>query len=82
MKKYVTIGEFVWLGSDVTIFGNVNIGDGAIVAIGSVVVKDIPPYAIVGGNPAKLIRKIKTTEFKKKRSQKKLIFRIRLIQIF
>lgn len=55
-SKHVKIGDFVWLGSDVTISGNVNIGEGAIVAIGSVVVKDVPDYAIVGGNPAKIIK--------------------------
>ena len=54
--KKVTIGDYVWLGQDVTISGNVNIGEGAIVAIGSVVVKDVPPFAIVGGNPAKVIK--------------------------
>ena len=71
VKKYVTIGEFVWLGSDVTIFGNVNIGDGAIVAIGSVVVKDIPPYAIVGGNPAKVIKYRDIEHFNKLKEEKK-----------
>ena len=43
-------------GQDVTISGNVTIGDGAIVSIGSVVVKDVPRCAIVGGNPAKVIK--------------------------
>lgn len=55
-EKNVAIDDFVWLGSDVIICGNVHIGEGAIVAIGSVVVKDVPPYAIVGGNPAKVIK--------------------------
>lgn len=54
--KTVIIEDFVWLGDDVTISGNVRIGEGAIVAIGSVVVKDIPRCAIVGGNPAKVIK--------------------------
>lgn len=54
--KQVNIGDFVWIGQDVTICGNVNIGEGAIVAIGSLVVKDVPPFAIVGGNPDKLIK--------------------------
>lgn len=44
--KNVIIDDFVWIGSDVIISGNVHIGEGAIVAIGSVVVKNIPPYAI------------------------------------
>lgn len=55
-SKKVTIGDFVWLGSNVTISGNVNIGEGAIVAFGSVVVKDVPNFAIVGGAPAKTIK--------------------------
>lgn len=54
--KQVIIDDFVWLGSDVIISGNVHIGEGAIVAIGAVVVKDVPPMAIVGGNPAKIIK--------------------------
>lgn len=55
-QKKVVIDDFVWLASDVTISGNVHIGEGAIVAIGSVVVKDVPKCAIVGGNPAKIIK--------------------------
>lgn len=55
-EKQVVIDDFVWLGSDVIISGNVHIGEGAIVAIGSVVVKDVPRCAIVGGNPAKVIK--------------------------
>lgn len=54
--KSVIIDDFVWLGSNVTISGNVHIGEGAVVAIGSVVVKDVPPLAVVGGNPAKIIK--------------------------
>lgn len=55
-SKNVEIGDFVWLGSDVIICGNVKIGTGAIIAMGAVVVKDVPNYAIVGGNPAKVIK--------------------------
>ena len=54
--KDVYIGECVWLGNRVIITGNVTIGEGAIVAAGSVVCKDVPPLAIVGGNPAKVIK--------------------------
>lgn len=56
ITKDVTIGKCVWLGNRVTICGNVKIGDGAIIAAGSVVVKDVPRCAIVGGNPAKVIK--------------------------
>ena len=45
----------MWFGSRVTIVGNVTIGEGAIIAAGAVVCKDVPPLAIVGGNPAKII---------------------------
>lgn len=50
------IGNDVWIGTNSTIRGGVTIGDGAIVAMGSVVTKDVPPYAIVGGVPAHIIK--------------------------
>jgi len=50
------IGNDVWLGARVQVLRGVTIGDGAIAAAGAVVVKDVPPYAIVGGVPAKVIR--------------------------
>lgn len=52
IDKDVTIGDCVWLGNEVIILGGVTIGEGAIIQAGSVVVKDIPPYAIAGGHPA------------------------------
>lgn len=54
--KLITIGNDVWIGLNVTILDGVTIGNGAIIAAGSVVNKDIPDYAIFGGVPAKLIR--------------------------
>lgn len=54
--RHLIIGNDVWIGSDVTIKGGVKIGDGAIIAMGAVVCSDVPPYAIVGGVPAKVIR--------------------------
>lgn len=54
--KTIVIEDNVWLGNRVTITGNTRIGEGAIVAAGSVVCKDVPPFAIVGGNPAKVIK--------------------------
>ncbi len=52
----VKIGNDVWIGYRAMIPTNVTIGDGAVVAAGAVVTKDVPPYAIVGGVPAKVIR--------------------------
>jgi acetyltransferase-like isoleucine patch superfamily enzyme len=56
MFKHVTIGNDVWTGHNVNVTAGVNVGDGAVIAAGSVVTKDVPPYAIVGGVPATLIR--------------------------
>ena len=50
------IGNDVWIGLNATILDGVTIGDGAIVAAGAVVTKDVPPYAVVGGVPAKIIK--------------------------
>lgn len=50
------IGNDVWIGANAIIMDNVQIGDGAIIAAGAVVTKDIMPYSIVGGVPAKLIK--------------------------
>lgn len=49
------IGNDVWIGADVTLIGGVSIGDGAVVLMNAIVTKDVPPYAIVGGIPAKVV---------------------------
>lgn len=55
-KGEVIIGNDVWLGSGCTIMSGVTIGDGAIIGANSLITKDVPPYAIVGGNPGKIIK--------------------------
>lgn len=55
-KGDIIVGNDVWIGRECTIMPGVTIGDGAVIAAGSVVVKDVPPYALFGGNPAKLVR--------------------------
>ena len=50
------IGYDGWIGANAVVLKGVNIGDGAIVGAGAVVTRDVPPLAIVGGNPAKVIK--------------------------
>ena len=56
-KGNIVIGNDVWVGYEAVIMAGVHIGDGAIIAARTVVTKDVPPYTIVGGTPAKEIRK-------------------------
>lgn len=55
-KGPITLADDVWIGANVTVVSGVSIGQGAVVAAGSVVTKNVPPYAIVGGDPARVIR--------------------------
>lgn len=55
-KNQIIIGNDVWIGRGANIFGGVTIGNGAVIAADAVVTKDVEPYAIVGGNPAKIIK--------------------------
>ena len=55
-KGDVIIGNDVWIGNNVTIMSGVTIGDGAVIANNSHVVKNVEPYSLVGGNPARLIK--------------------------
>ena len=64
--KDVHIEDGSWIGCNATILKGVTIGKGSVVAAGSVVTKDVPPYAIVGGNPAKVIKYRFTAEDIKK----------------
>lgn len=54
--KKINIGNDVWVGANVVILPGVTVGDGAVIAAGAVVNKDVPPFAIVGGVPAKVIK--------------------------
>lgn len=56
-KGNITIGNDVWIGYHATIMAGLTIGDGAIIATNATVTKDVAPYSIIGGNPAKEIRK-------------------------
>jgi virginiamycin A acetyltransferase len=56
-KGDIIIGNDVWIGYNATVMAGVTIGDGAVIAANSTVIKDVDPYSIVGGNPAKEIKK-------------------------
>lgn len=55
-EKVTTVGNDVWIGCNAVILPGVTVGDGAIVAAGAIVTKDVPPYAIVAGSPARILR--------------------------
>ncbi len=58
----IVIEDYAWISFNVSILKGVKIGEGAIVAAGSVVTKDVPDWTIVGGNPAKVIKYIQENE--------------------
>src|SRR5581483_10163996 len=58
----IDIGDAAWIGEGATVLKNVRIGEGAIVAAGSVVTKDVPPYMIAAGNPARVLRRVEAGE--------------------
>jgi len=55
----ITIGKNAWIASNCTILKGVTIGEGSVVAAGSVVTRSVPPFTLVGGNPARVIRSLK-----------------------
>ncbi|MFI3284164.1 MAG: CatB-related O-acetyltransferase [Erysipelotrichaceae bacterium] len=55
-KGNILVHDDVWIGLNAIIMSGIEIGQGAIIAAGSVVTKNVPPYAIVGGNPAKILK--------------------------
>jgi len=67
----IKIGDFVWLGDDVTVLGGVEIGEGAVIQVGSVVVGNIPPLAVAGGHPAKVFKYRDQARFEELKSQGK-----------
>lgn len=63
-EKEVCICDDAWIGAGATVLRGVRVGEGAIVAAGAVVTSDVPPYVIVGGNPARVIRELSEHERK------------------
>ncbi|OOG68003.1 acyltransferase [Algoriphagus sp. A40] len=70
ISKPVSIGDFVWMGSKVIVLGGVNIGEGAIIQAGAVVIKDVPPLGIAGGNPAVTFAFRDKTHFEKMKTER------------
>ncbi|MEI3801751.1 MULTISPECIES: acyltransferase [unclassified Chitinophaga] len=56
VKKPVIIKDFVWCGSNVSIVPGVTVGEGVVIGANTVVTKDVPDYAVIGGNPARIIK--------------------------
>lgn len=71
IKKPVIIKDFVWCGANVTIVPGVTIGEGVVIGAGSVVTKNVPPYTIIGGNPAKVIKYRNIENFNKLKTEEK-----------
>lgn len=73
IEEEVIIKDFVWAGHNVTILQGVTVGEGAVIAAGSVVSKDVPDYAVVGGVPAKLLKYRNIESFKKLKMKEKFL---------
>ncbi len=87
LVKNVVICENVWIGADVTILPGVTIGEGAVIAASACVTKDVPPLAIVGGNPAKILKYRNADRYYKNKAQnsrylrEKSLNRIQIIMV-
>lgn len=73
INKDIFIDDNVWIGDRVLILGGVSIGEGAIIQAGAVVTKDIPKYAIAGGNPAKVFKHRDIEHYERLKNEKKFI---------
>lgn len=65
----ITIGDRVFVGQRATILPGVSIGDEAVIAAGSVVARDVPPRAVVAGNPARVVKELTNLELERKQEQ-------------
>ena len=80
LMKKVTIGENVWIGANVSIVPGVTIGEGAVIAMGAVVTKDVPPLAVVGGNPAKVIKYRDKERYERLKGEGKIYLKLKQLK--
>lgn len=71
VNKKVIVDKYVWVGASVLILPGVHIGEGAIIGAGAVVTKNVPPYAVVGGNPATVLKYRDAEIFQKLKQESK-----------
>lgn len=74
LVKNVSIERNVWIGADVTLLPGIKIGEGAVVGADSCVTKDVPPFAVVGGNPAKILKYRDINRYKRNLSDGNIYF--------
>lgn len=78
IEKGVIIGKNVWIGDNCMICPGVTIGEGAVIGMGSVITKSIPPYVVVGGNPAKIIKKRNIPRYNSLKKENKIYLKIKM----
>lgn len=72
IKKPIVVGENVWIGGDVILLPGVELGEGCVVGAGAVVTKSFPPYAILGGNPARIIGQRDEAHYRRLKAEDKV----------
>lgn len=74
LRRPIVIHDNVWIGRNAIIRGGVTIGEGAVVAMGSVVTRDVPPLAVVGGNPARVLKFRDAGRYAKNRAEGRFLW--------
>jgi maltose O-acetyltransferase len=75
IRRPIVIQDNVWIGRNVIVRGGLTIGEGAVVAMGSVVTRDVPPLAVVGGNPARVLRFRDAARYAEHKAQGRFLWR-------